>query len=63
MKTKLTWFDRLMMSITFAEAGVEEPDLADTGREKAGAPSHVDTRAKRAKWLEAGRAEPTSVHS
>ena len=24
-KTQLTWFDRLMMNITFAEAGVESP--------------------------------------
>ncbi|MDH3349362.1 MAG: hypothetical protein OEM02_14845 [Desulfobulbaceae bacterium] len=24
-KTQLSWFDRLMMNITFAEAGVESP--------------------------------------
>ncbi|MDH3329044.1 MAG: hypothetical protein OEM01_07395 [Desulfobulbaceae bacterium] len=32
-KSKLTWFDRLMVGVTFAEAGIEGPVLqSDTNK-------------------------------
>lgn len=31
-KTKLNWFDRLMVNVTFAEAGIDEPEVPYTAR-------------------------------
>jgi len=31
MKTKLNLFDRLMMAVTFAEAGVDLPEVGNAG--------------------------------
>ena len=30
MKRKLNWFDKLMVAVTFAEAGVEEPKIENS---------------------------------
>lgn len=35
-KNALNWFDRMMMGITFAEAGEGEPDVSHITKEDAG---------------------------
>ena len=43
MKTKLNWFDRIMMAITFAESGEEAPTYLFNQPQKTNADQHRKT--------------------
>ena len=43
-KGQLSWFDKMMVGVTFAEANVEEPDLSHFKTQDRNSQSHVDNK-------------------
>ena len=58
MKTKLTWFDRMMLGVTFAEANM--PSVA---RELTGKAKHGDTKCQCCEKREHCADEEQEVHA
>lgn len=58
--TKLTWFDRLMIGVTFAEAGTEVADLPGRGMDRG----HRSVRSgEREDRFEPGRDSSIPAHT
>jgi hypothetical protein len=58
MKTKLSWFDRMMMGITFAEA-----NLPEVGRELMGGGVSKDKKQKGCEKCDLGLGEGHDLHA